>query len=114
MDALLFVRALVALVFVLSLIGGLAWLARRFGLMQQMQPGRQLKVLESCGIDARTKLILFRVGEKHHAALVGANGCQIIDEDVELTEIPDVEPQDLSSVIKWPAGLQALKSGTRS
>lgn len=102
MDALFYVRAIVALVFVLSLIGGLAFIGRRFGLMQQMNPGKQMKVIETCMIDPRTRLVLFRVGELHRVALIGANGCQFLNEDIELTEVTETGEAS-ASVIKWPA-----------
>jgi len=112
MDALLYVRALVALVFVLSLIGGLAYIARRFGLMQQMRPGKQMQVVETCVIDPRNRLVLFRVGEIHRVALVGANGCQFLNEDVELADLPSEENTTRKPRMVWPpvssGGLQAL------
>jgi len=110
MDPLFYIRALVALVFVLSMIGGLAWVARRFGLMQQLRPGKQMQVVETCMIDPRTRLVMFRIGEVHRVALVGANSCQFLNEDIELADVPE-EAKPGSKVV-WPpsfsGGLHAL------
>lgn len=70
-------RFVLALAFVLALIGVMAWLARRFGLGQPTRlPGspRRLKIVESLALDARRRLVLVsRDGTEHLLLLGGAN-----------------------------------------
>ena len=56
-------RFAIALVFVLALIGLLAWLARRFGVagaFARPRAARRLTVVESLPLDARHRMVLVR------------------------------------------------------
>ena len=77
MDLDLYSRFILALVFILALIGGLAWLARRLGLggklVQSPRSGRRLAVVEVLALDARRKLVLLRCDSKEHLVILGPN-----------------------------------------
>lgn len=73
-------RFLAALVLVLGLIGGCAWMARRFGLMQNMANVKgqsRLGVVESLTIDPKHRLFLVRRDGKEHLLLVGESSTLI-------------------------------------
>ena len=77
--------ALFALLFVLGLIALLAWALRRFGLA----PGhatlkkrdREIEILETRMIDARSRLVTARWRGKDYFLGVSANGITAIDRD---------------------------------
>lgn len=74
MDAGDYFRFVLALAFVLALIGLMAWLARRFGFgVPPRLPGqaRRLKVVESLAVDARRRLVLVRRDTTEHLLLLG-------------------------------------------
>lgn len=82
MDLLDYVRFLLALAFVLGLIGVLAWLARRFrigGLAAPAAAQRRLRVLEVAPLDPRRKLVLVRRDDVEHLLLLGQDGNRIIE-----------------------------------
>jgi flagellar protein FliO/FliZ len=70
------VRGLLALIFVLALIGVLTALARRFGLGYSNRfrgnRGNRLSISETIPLDARRKLVLIRRDEVEHLVLLGA------------------------------------------
>lgn len=76
-------RALLALVFVIGLIGAAAWAARRFApatLFAGKSKGqRRLSVVESLSIDARHRLVLVRRDDRSHLLLIGAGQCQVVE-----------------------------------
>lgn len=64
-----------ALLFVLALIGGAGWAARRFGLGGRLAPNpgkaRRLSVVEVATLDSRRKLVLVRRDATEHLLLLG-------------------------------------------
>lgn len=70
------VRGLLALIFVLALIGVLTALARRFGLgysnRYRGNRGNRLSISETIPLDARRKLVLVRRDDVEHLVLLGA------------------------------------------
>lgn len=76
MDFGVYFKFLLALVFVLGLIGALAWGARRFGLAGRLTPNtgavRRLAVVEVLTLDARRKLVLLKRDGTEHLVLLGA------------------------------------------
>ena len=87
MEAGLYLKFLVALVFVVGLIGLLAWLARRFGLGGQLMstPGkaRRLEVVEVSVLDARRKLVLLRRDRVEHLVLLGPGQDLLLESGIE-------------------------------
>lgn len=73
MDA--YLRFILALVFVLALIGGLAWAVRRFnlvrGAVRPMGGPRRLEIVEIAPLDAKRRLALIRRDDTEHLILLG-------------------------------------------
>jgi len=80
-----YLRFLLALLFVLGLIGGAALLARRFfvGARFLPKPGRsnRLRIEEILPIDARRRLILIRHDQREHLLLLGAGQDLVVHSD---------------------------------
>lgn len=70
-----YLQAVIALVFVLALIGGFALIARRFGFgLPAMAIGgrnRRIAVVESTMVDAKRRLVLVRRDSTEHLILLG-------------------------------------------
>ena len=91
MDAGGYFRFVVALAFVLALIGAMAWLARRFGFAPPPRlPGqpRRLKVIESLALDARRRLVLVRRDQTEHLLLVGGANELTVETGIRSPEVP--------------------------
>ncbi len=75
MDVLDYLKFLAALVFVLALIGALAYFARRHGLGGMVAPirarDRRLFLIESLAIDPRHRLVLVRRDTVEYVLLIG-------------------------------------------
>lgn len=103
-----YARFLLALVFVLALIGGLTWAARRFGLGGKLIPNKggtpRLKIVEVVPLDARRKLVLLRRDGVEHLVLLGSGSDLLVETDIrnegameEPSETsPAPAPQDLT------------------
>lgn len=75
-------RFLLALVFVLSLIGLTGWLARRYGVggtRTVTGRPRRVSIVEVTALDARRRLVLVRRDEVEHLLLLGA-GTELVVE----------------------------------
>ena len=72
-----------ALILVLGLILGLAWIARRLGLMGRLATvgGRQrrLAIVEVLPLDAKRRLVLLRRDGAEHLVLLGINGDIVVE-----------------------------------
>jgi flagellar protein FliO/FliZ len=81
MDWDIYLRSVLALVAVLALIVGAAWMARRFGLGGVRLAGRQrhLSVAEVLPLDNRRRLVLVRRDDVQHLLLIGG-GADIVVE----------------------------------
>ena len=78
-----YLRFLVALIFVLALIGALTWLARRFGFGGRVTPSgtknRRIQVLEVTAVDAKRRLVLLRRDDIEHLVLLGPNSELVVE-----------------------------------
>ena len=95
-------RFAIALVFVLALIGLLAWLARRFGVagaFMRPRAARRLSVVESLPLDARHRLVLVRRDAVEHLVMLGTGGDSLIESGIE----PPPEPAKPAVVPLRPA-----------
>ena len=104
-------RFLLALVFVIGLIGILAVLIRRFGsggtqfLNSRMARGRRLGIVETLTIDARRRLVLLRRDNKEHLVLLGASQELLIESEIpgETPELEASERRPLASIVRGSA-----------
>ena len=91
MDTGDYFKFVLALVFVLGLIGVLALLVRRYGFgMSALQKSggiRRLQVVEVTPIDARRRLVLVRRDAVEHLILLGATGETIIELNIQKRNI---------------------------
>lgn len=89
-DFEIYIRFLLALIFVLGLIGGCAWALRRFmlerGTPRQPSRGKRLEVVETKMIDGRRKLVLLRRDHVEHLVILGANQETVIESGIALAE----------------------------
>ena len=97
MDAMELIRAVLALVLVLGLIGGATWAARRFGPAMwfgaRAKTTRSLGVIESLPLDARHRLVLVRRGERNHLLLIGPNHSIVVEDGIPaLSAQPEPKP----------------------
>ena len=80
-----YLRFVAALIVVLGLIVGAAWLMRRYGFrMSQSLAGggrgqRRLAVLEALGLDPKRRLMLIRRDDREYLLLLGPAGDLLID-----------------------------------
>ncbi len=84
MDYADYFRFLLALIFVLGLIGGLALLARRAGFGYPANPksgsaNRRLEVIETAMVDGRRRLVLVRRDDVEHLLILGQNSETLIE-----------------------------------
>ena len=87
MEVMDYFRFLVALVFVLGLIGLLATLARRAGLgfpAAAIKPGnkRRLSVVEVTAVDGRRRMVLVRRDDVEHLLLISPTSETVIERGI--------------------------------
>jgi flagellar protein FliO/FliZ len=78
----IYAKAIGALVFVLGMIAGAAWLARRFGAAggaMMRRSKRRLGLIEALPLDGRRRLLLIRRDGVEHLLLVGGGGDLVIE-----------------------------------
>ena len=81
------------LLFVVSLMLGLAWIAHKAGLtgggnLMIGGQNRHMQMLERLALDPKHRLVLTRVGKKYYLLLTGPTSTQIVDKDVSLESLP--------------------------
>ncbi len=75
-----------ALLFVLSLMGGLAFILKRLGYGQgNIMSGtkRRLKIIETLPIDARHKAVLIQRDDTQHLVVLGNSGDTVIETNIK-------------------------------
>ena len=91
MEATEILRFFAALVFVLALIGGTAWLMRRFGFMprgiRKRGAGRRLEIIESLTLDVRNRAVLIRRDETEHLIILGPQNATIVENNISKSSI---------------------------
>ena len=81
MDLLDYARAVFALIATLALIVGVAYGARRLGMLQaNPQPPRRLKLTESLMLDPRRRLVIVRCDGREHLLLLSPAGDVVVSE----------------------------------
>lgn len=86
-------RFLLALMFVLGLIGLLAYLARRFGLgairlspafrERRKRDGARLAIVDVANLDARHRLVLIRRDDVEHLLLISPNSETVVERNID-------------------------------
>lgn len=105
MDAWDYIRFILALVFVVSLIGLASVAAKRVGLTPRITPkgqkGRRLAIVEIASIDGKRRLVLIRRDRTEHLLLLGTNSESVVesgfaapDADAVSEELGEREPQN--------------------
>jgi flagellar protein FliO/FliZ len=86
MDFGTYFRFLIALVFVLALIGLIAWIARRFGFghvaVRPRGAARRIEIVETAAVDAKRRLVLLRRDRTEHLVLLGTNSELLIESGI--------------------------------
>ncbi|MCB1682486.1 MAG: flagellar biosynthetic protein FliO [Rhodospirillales bacterium] len=88
-------RMLAALVFVLALMGGLAFVLKKLGLSGP--PGtlagkKRLKVIESLPLDMRRRLVLIQCDDEQHLVILGPAGETLIKTGIAVRNDPPGAP----------------------
>ena len=86
MEATDYLKFAAALVFVLSLMGGLAYVFKRFNLAgpgMGMTGNRRLKVIESLPLDARRKLLIIARDDAQHLVILGPAGETVVETNIK-------------------------------
>jgi flagellar protein FliO/FliZ len=115
MDLDQIMRGLLALVFVLGLIGGITLLAKRFGFTpratlpkrsrrsiggQKASSGRRLAIVEVLPVDAKRRLVLIRRDDKEHLIMLGADRELLIESGATSPDLTDAAPDEDSQNIR--------------
>ena len=85
------VRLLLALAFVVGLMGGLALLMKKLGLSENtlVKPKdgkKRLKIIETLPLDSRRRIALIERDNEQHLILLGLNGDTIIETNINSTK----------------------------
>jgi len=92
-DWLDWARSLFALIITLALIVGVAYGARRLGMLQPQGQGvRRMKVTESLMLDSRRRMVIVRCDDREHLILLGPGG-DIVVADQPAKPETNTEPQ---------------------
>lgn len=86
MDLTDYLKFFFALLFVLSLMGGLAFILKRFGIGQgSIMTGakRRIKIIETLPIDARHKAVLIQRDDTQHLVVLGNSGDTVIETNIK-------------------------------
>ena len=81
MDWLDWARSLFALIATLALIVGVAYGARRLGMLQPGAQGpKRMRVTDSLMLDPRRRMVIVRCDEREHLILLGPGGDILVDD----------------------------------
>jgi flagellar protein FliO/FliZ len=101
MDISSYTRFIAALLFVLALIGALAWIGRRAGLVARVtarsqNKSKRLDVIEVLTVDAGRRLVLLRRDNVEHLVLLGGQRDTLIETGIEtgISPAPTAPPQE--------------------
>jgi len=86
MDYMDYLKFFAALIFVLCLMGGLAYLLKRFGLGTNVMISpskKRLKIVEILPIDARRRALLIQRDDTQHLVLLGSSGETVIETNIK-------------------------------
>ena len=116
METETYMRFVLTLLFVLAIIGVLAWLARRVGLGNRVARAggshRRLTVSEVRVIDGKRRLVLVRRDEVEHLVLLGPQKDLLVETGIPVPEPADEEVKQISFKQQMTTKL-ATVSGSR-
>lgn len=96
-----YLRFVVALVFVLGLIGVLTVAARKMGFghntTQFRGQAKRLGIVEIMPLDARRKMVLVRRDDKEHLVILGPGSETLIESGIDAALSDDTSPDAVSS-----------------
>lgn len=89
---------LLALVVVLTLIGALTYVGKRFGLIagatRRRADGKRLSIVEVANVDAKRRLLLIRRDDTEHLVLLGAASDLLVEQGIPVGGIPVPTSED--------------------
>lgn len=92
------VRLFIALGIVVSMMGGLAYIVRKMGLVQPISvkstDARRLEIVESLPLDARRRLAIIRCDMSEHLVVLSANGETVIERNITSGRVSAVDGSD--------------------
>ncbi len=113
-----YVNVIVALIFVLALIGLVALAARRFTAGSRMipRPGRRkrLGAVEIAPVDAKRRLVLLRRDDREHLLLLGPQRDVVIETGIEPPPDSLGEPESAAGTTATPGFPDLLRRRFRS
>ena len=87
-DSVSYLKFLFALLFVLGLIGGIALLAKRFGIgtrgPMRRSKDHRLAIVENMQLDAKRRIILIRRDNNEHLLLVGGETDLVVETNIPI------------------------------
>ena len=93
LEAINYLKFLFALLFVIGLIGGLALLAKRFGLGNRgptsKSKTKRLSILETLPLDPKRRVMLIKCDDQEHMVLIGPNNEQTLSVTGPETDQPN-------------------------
>ena len=93
LEAINYLKFLFALLFVIGLIGGLALLAKRFGLGNRgptsKSKTKRLSILETLPLDPKRRVMLIKCDDREHMVLIGPNSEQTLSVTGPETDQPN-------------------------
>ena len=110
LETVSYFKFLLALLFVLGLIGGLGIMAKRAGLGNRgpivRGKSKRLSIIETMALDPKRRVVLIRCDDSEHLILLGANSEQTIENNMGDEKIPELKPRQ-------PSFLKALEQPKR-
>ncbi len=110
MDLENYLRFLAALILVVALIGGVAWVVRRLGLGGRLpslggRAARRLSLVEYMALDPKTRLVLVRRDDTEHLLLLGAAGPVVVERGIDPSPQPETTHETTSNSTKAEAAV---------
>ena len=97
MEASDYIRMIMALIFVLALMGGLYIIMRKFNTGHMRSFGgsasKRLSITQSLPLDARRRLMLIRRDDTEHLIILGPNGETVVETAIDAKDF-DVHHND--------------------
>ncbi len=83
-----YLKFIFALIFVLSLMGGLALIAKKLGVggdLSNIPTKKRLKIVDVLQLDARRRAVLIKRDETEHLVILGPNGETVVETGIALS-----------------------------